>query len=115
MTKGQVDELVNMINLKGRNAEKMDYLRSFLGDNNKIVDEFGELQDAIQMYQPDGIINVDFSLVRGIDYYTSTAFEFKSLKEGVKRSIGGGGRYDKLVELISERRFQQLVCALEST
>lgn len=37
-------------------------------------------------------------LVRGLDYYTNTAFEFYSYHIGAQGAIGGGGRYDGLVE-----------------
>jgi histidyl-tRNA synthetase len=40
-------------------------------------------------------------LVRGLDYYTRTTFEFSSLAlEAAQNGIGGGGRYDGLVELL---------------
>lgn len=41
-------------------------------------------------------------LVRGLDYYTKTVFEFWSSnnEEGAKAALGGGGRYDYLVETI---------------
>jgi len=38
-------------------------------------------------------------LVRGLDYYTRTVFEFWSKKEGAQNAIGGGGRYDGMVEM----------------
>lgn len=41
---------------------------------------------------------VDPHLVRGFDYYTKTAFELISPALGAQNSIGGGGRYDGLVE-----------------
>lgn len=37
-------------------------------------------------------------LVRGLDYYTHTTFEFVHLKLGAQSGIGGGGRYDGLME-----------------
>ncbi len=43
------------------------------------------------------------SLVRGLDYYTNTAFEVVVHGIGAQSSIGGGGRYDGLVELIGKR------------
>ena len=43
---------------------------------------------------------VDPGLVRGLDYYTRTAFEFVSDDLGAQNSIGGGGRYDNLVEIL---------------
>ena len=39
-------------------------------------------------------------LVRGLDYYTHTVFEFYGELEGAQSSLGGGGRYDGLVELL---------------
>lgn len=42
--------------------------------------------------------SIDPALVRGIDYYTRTAFEFQPRVEGSQSTIGGGGRYDGLIE-----------------
>lgn len=39
---------------------------------------------------------IDFRLVRGLDYYTDTTFEFVSKSLGAQDAIGGGGRYDGL-------------------
>ena len=44
------------------------------------------------------IYEVDTALVRGLDYYTRTVFEFESEALGAQRGVGGGGRYDGLVE-----------------
>jgi histidyl-tRNA synthetase len=43
---------------------------------------------------------VDPTLVRGIDYYTRTVFEFTSDKLGAQSGVGGGGRYDGLVKML---------------
>jgi histidyl-tRNA synthetase len=44
---------------------------------------------------------VDHRLVRGFDYYTRTTFEFASgALESAQNGIGGGGRYDGLVEML---------------
>ncbi len=43
---------------------------------------------------------VDSNLVRGLDYYTKTAFEFVSDNIGAQSAIAGGGRYDRLVEFL---------------
>ena len=50
------------------------------------------LDDAGQEYV------LDPTLVRGLDYYTRTIFEFESDRLGAQRGLGGGGRYDGLVE-----------------
>jgi histidyl-tRNA synthetase len=45
--------------------------------------------------------SIDHRLVRGFDYYTRTAFEFAALAlEAAQNGIGGGGRYDGLVEAL---------------
>jgi len=41
---------------------------------------------------------LDFRLVRGLDYYTRTTFEFSSDLLGAQSGVGGGGRYDGLIE-----------------
>jgi histidyl-tRNA synthetase len=40
---------------------------------------------------------IDPTLVRGLDYYTRTVFEFESERLGAQAALGGGGRYDGLV------------------
>jgi histidyl-tRNA synthetase len=47
---------------------------------------------------------IDHRLVRGLDYYTRTTFElFVAGREGQQQALGGGGRYDGLVELLGGR------------
>ncbi|MDY0194917.1 MAG: histidine--tRNA ligase [Sulfurovaceae bacterium] len=46
---------------------------------------------------------VDTNLVRGLDYYNKTAFEFISNDIGSQSAIAGGGRYDRLVEFLDGR------------
>jgi histidyl-tRNA synthetase len=43
---------------------------------------------------------LDPRLVRGLDYYTRTVFEFRADVLGAQSGIGGGGRYDRLIEQI---------------
>ncbi len=45
----------------------------------------------------------DHTLVRGMDYYTRTTFEFTSSRLGAQSGVGGGGRYDDLIEAIGGR------------
>jgi len=44
--------------------------------------------------------SIDTNLVRGLDYYSKSAFEFVSNEIGAQSAIAGGGRYDKLVEFL---------------
>lgn len=61
-------------------------------------EEFQTLRNLLEVL---GIgYEVDSSLVRGLDYYSKTAFEFVSDAIGAQSSIAGGGRYDRLVEFL---------------
>jgi histidyl-tRNA synthetase len=42
--------------------------------------------------------DIDPTLVRGLDYYTRTVFEFECDRLGAQSGVGGGGRYDGLIE-----------------
>ena len=63
-------------------------------------------QDAKERYSAvkDGLTKLEIKyienpkLVRGLDYYTHTTFEFVHHKLGAQSGIGGGGRYDGLME-----------------
>jgi histidyl-tRNA synthetase len=54
-----------------------------------------ELLDAAEV-----TYEVDPTLVRGLDYYTRTVFEFTSDALGAQSGVAGGGRYDGLVEML---------------
>ncbi len=58
---------------------------------------------------------VDFKLVRGLDYYTSTTFEIASDTLGAQNAVMGGGRYDKLVEQLGGKPTPAIgfACGLE--
>ncbi len=47
--------------------------------------------------------NINPNMVRGLDYYTKTVFEIQPLIEGGQSTIGGGGRYDGLIEQLGGR------------
>ncbi len=54
-----------------------------------------------QILKDNGVkFELDSKLVRGLDYYSKTAFEFISDEIGVKAAIAGGGRYDRLIEYL---------------
>jgi histidyl-tRNA synthetase len=67
-----------------------------------LCDACREHFDAVKRYlDAYGVRYVlDSALVRGLDYYTRTTFEFFGPEENVNSSICGGGRYDGLVETV---------------
>ena len=48
--------------------------------------------------------NVNPEIVRGLDYYTKTAFEYKVNYLGAQDALGGGGRYDGLIEYLGGKQ-----------
>lgn len=66
--------------------------------NDECKDDFDKLQQILQQNNVE--FEVDTKLVRGLDYYCKSAFEFISDEIGSQSAIAGGGRYDKLVEYL---------------
>jgi len=62
-------------------------------DCKKAFDELCSYLDKLGI-----VYEQDSSIVRGLDYYTKTAFEFVSDKLGSQATVCGGGRYDHLIE-----------------
>ena len=91
-----------------------------------IDDESRQHYDAVKQLLSDlGIdFEEDFRLVRGLDYYTRTAFELESPALGAQSALGGGGRYDGLAEAVGSKQavpsvgfaagFERLFLALEA-
>ncbi len=57
-------------------------------------------QKVCELLEKAGInFEIDNFLVRGLDYYSETAFEFKPTRDEHRDSVGGGGRYDNLLSI----------------
>lgn len=66
--------------------------------NSETKAEFEKLQELLNA---NGVkFEVDPKLVRGLDYYCKTAFEFISDEIGSQSAVAGGGRYDRLIEYL---------------
>ena len=70
----------------------LDYL------NNESRENFEEVKAALDSLEIGYVVNP--RMVRGLDYYTGTTFEFVHNGLGAQSGIGGGGRYDGLMELL---------------
>jgi histidyl-tRNA synthetase len=80
--------------------------REIMKDAPKLLDRLSP-EDAEHFEQVKALLDdagvgydVDPTLVRGLDYYTRTLFEFSSDALGAQSGVGGGGRYDRLIELL---------------
>ena len=83
---------------------KKDSDKSYMADAPKITDclceECGDHFQKLQQHLTNAGVKFqhDPRLVRGLDYYTKTAFEIKYPPLGAQSAVAGGGRYDGLIE-----------------
>lgn len=76
-------------------------IREFLLAPPESVPGFGDLFRELQWRGLEKFVELDLTIVRGLDYYTGLVFEiFDRRKEN--RALAGGGRYDHLISAISE-------------
>jgi len=78
-------------------AKSMAELPEVIGES----DSFKEVKELFTLLERAGVKNAvfDITLMRGLDYYTGTVFEFFDNHPDNNRSLFGGGRYDGLVGL----------------
>ena len=97
----QIAAIEQYLSIDGSNEEKLAKLNDIVGSNSIGAEGIAELQTVINFAPlPDSrcTLTADFTLARGLNYYTGTIFEVKAI--GVQMgSIGGGGRYDDLTGL----------------
>ena len=85
---------------------KNEKCQSLLNNSPKLIDNLcnncdSDFQKLVKLLKSENIdYEIDTHLVRGLDYYSKTAFEFVSNDIGSQSAIAGGGRYDKLVEFL---------------
>lgn len=79
-----------------------------------LCDECKEHFENVQKYLKAQNIEytINPQIVRGLDYYTKTVFEFVSNSIGAQGTVCGGGRYDGLVEELGGQHTPSLGCAI---
>jgi histidyl-tRNA synthetase len=96
-----IAKINEFINIEGNNAERIEKLRTLLPDDNIGQTGANELEEVLSYTSAcdfkNAEVNVDFSLARGLNYYTGTIYEV--VLNGVQMgSVASGGRYDNLTE-----------------
>ena len=80
----------------------LEGVASRLGDREEIAAELGRLEEYFGRLEAMGLgayLEFDLRIVRGLAYYTGIVFELFD-RRGELRAICGGGRYDRLLELV---------------
>ena len=97
-----IDKLIFFLNIKGSNKSKIDLVRKEFNSKNipsNAIDSIEKIINTSNQFKLNNIeIEFDLSLARGLGYYTGTIVEVSSPKDFSLGSIGGGGRYDDLVQ-----------------
>jgi histidyl-tRNA synthetase len=97
----QIEGIEQYLSIQGTEEEKMEQLNLLLGGNErgkKGIDEIAFVMDYCKRSWPSGRFVSDFTLARGLNYYTGIIFEVQALASTIG-SLGGGGRYDDLTGL----------------
>lgn len=77
--------------------KSVDYIK---GEAKEHWDELLSLLDNLKEVYPDFSYKVDHRLVRGLDYYNRTVFEYEPLDAGGQGTLLAGGRYDPLIGIL---------------
>jgi histidyl-tRNA synthetase len=97
LTNDQLEFVGKFLAISGNNEEKLQQVSLLLNNSSLAEEGISEIKSLLSI---TGLadLEVDFSLARGLNYYTGMIFEVKA--KGVQMgSIGGGGRYDDLTGL----------------
>jgi histidyl-tRNA synthetase len=96
----QISIIGQYLHIAGNNQEKISAIKQLLGVNENGKKGIEEIEYVLQSQTSNlkSQIIVDFTLARGLNYYTGLIFEVKA-KNVQMGSIGGGGRYDDLTGL----------------
>lgn len=98
-SESQMQVIEKMFSLQGSNEQRVAKLRELLSESViglKGCDELDELLKKVSTNPLHNELTIDFTLARGLNYYTGTIFEVVANEGTLKSSIGGGGRYDNL-------------------
>lgn len=101
LTSTQIHTIEQYLNISGSNAEKLNAVEALVGATASGQAGLEELRYLTGCgLLTEGIpLSIDFTLARGLNYYTGLIFEAKAPAEVKIGSIGGGGRYDDLTGL----------------
>ncbi len=96
----QIAIIEKYLAVSGSSEEQLIQIKNLLGENESGKKGIEELEYILsQLTDHNSQLSIDFTLARGLNYYTGIIFEAKAPAEVKIGSIGGGGRYDDLTGL----------------
>ena len=104
----RVETIMSFIKICGGREEVVERLNGLGINNETFVSGVRELDQVMKILEADGYsekIRADMKIVRGLDYYTGTVFEFNLIEYGQVGSVCGGGRYENLAGYFTDQKF----------
>ena len=104
----KIAKLIAIMNLHGSREFVVKNLRGIKIKNELFNEGLKELETVMQLLEVQGLgdmISADMKIVRGLDYYTGTVFEFCLPEYNGIGSVGGGGRYENLAGHFTDQAF----------
>lgn len=103
-----VDKLVSFIKIEGTTDERLAKLDEMNIENETYQKGVNELKDVIKYIRmfglPEENFTVDFTIARGLDYYTGTVYETFLNEYRELGSVCSGGRYENLAENYTDKK-----------
>ena len=106
--KETVKTLLNFIELNGERSSVIKELNNLEINNETFkagVSELDQVLYLLESTEEKSEISADMKIVRGLDYYTGTVFEFILPEHKNIGSVCGGGRYENLTKFFSDKSF----------
>ena len=108
LKKDDIKKLLNFIELNGERSKVVKELNDLEIENEKFNEGVSELDQVLYLLESLDLkenVIADMKIVRGLDYYTGTVFEFILPEYKNIGSVCGGGRYENLTHYFSEKSF----------
>ncbi len=100
--------LLDLININGDRSLVIEKLNNLNITNETFKTGLAELNEVLSLLEAQNLgdnISIDLKVVRGLDYYTGTVFEFILPEYKSIGSVCGGGRYENLTSYFSDQSF----------
>ena len=106
LDKKTVKKILDLIELNGNRSSVITALNNLGIENDLFASGLAELDQVLYLLESLGLesqITADLKIIRGLDYYTGTVFEFILPEHKNIGSVCGGGRYDNLTKHFSDK------------
>lgn len=108
LSEENIKKILAFINLHGERSFVVKNLGNLGIDNSTFTEGISELDQVLYLLETMGLkdqIIADMKIVRGLDYYTGTVFEFILPEHKSIGSVCGGGRYENLTGYFTDQKF----------